>query len=204
MISKITYNDVTSASSCKECSSGTYNDFTSATSCKECSVGTYNDQTSKPSCKQCSAGTYNNLTSAARCKECSTGKYSGQTSQTSAASCKECIGDNSYITIDRSSCNEYSLCQNSKGVIKNTRESTNTDMISNGTFCSCGSTNVICNEESGLYCSASVKMCTVGQTQCGSTSSSFDARKCQVITDRCTCSQCTFGFHTANCIPCKH
>jgi hypothetical protein len=55
----------------------------------------------------------------------------------------------------------------------------------------------------GMFCSASASVCTSRASQCGSALAAFDYKKCQVVTDRCECSKCVAGFHTANCIPCK-
>ena len=221
-----TYQDQTWQSSCKPCASGYYQDQARQPLCKECGTGKYNDLTTQTSesvaCKNdCNAGSYINFDKSAclnciegqyqdqdgqsNCKKCGTGKYNDQTSQTSKSSCKECSAG-SYITSGNSACKTYPTCLNTQGTTPNTPAYGNSPagdaedpkVIS----CSCGTTT--CTKTLGLYCTVKLYLCTKGPSACGtSIVETFHPEKCQVVTERCECSQCISGYHTANCTPCK-
>ena len=178
-------------SSCKPCSSGTYS-IVGASSCSfdafSCPTGTYAD-------------------GIASCNSCEAGKYNDQPNQTSVSSCKDC-GTGSYVRFHVGYINqtEFRLpvacetapeCAHKEGSLINRRVGNQTDAV-----CQCGAAT--CTKVSGLYCTSKSNLCTKGKSQCGSASTSFEPEKCLVVTDRCICTQCISGHHTANCSPCKN
>ena len=193
-----TYQDQTGQSTCKSCPSDTYS-IAGASSCPldatSCPTGTYASGTATV-CDSCGAGQYNDQTSqmseSVACKTCDAGKYQNEVGK---ASCTDCVSPMVVVVVlDASRC--IDICLNTQGTAPNFSPKSSE-------MCSCGTTT--CTESTGSYCNEKSNLCTKGpSSECGSSIIDiFDPGKCQVVTDRCECSQCISGYHTAKCIPCK-
>ena len=166
-------------------------------SCIICIEGQYQDLRNQPSCNDdCTAGSYIAY-DRTTCLNCPTGQYQDQNDQKSCKDdCSEMFPDvGSYITSDNSACKQSPTCSDIEGLLPN-----NPTDDQNTTTCVCGTT--ICSESTGLFCTSKLNLCTVGANQCASSAQVFDFNKCEVVTDRCKCSKCVPGWHTANCIKC--